>query len=331
VFTTSDLLRVNRQRLADAIDGISLAQVKRWQAIAELLEIDGMTLPVAEALHGQGLETMFALGDRSLSALRTTMAAIRAAGAIPAVPPDDELVKWMKDAVLLSHTGIINGTVLGPNRAPVAGASVSCMGRRDVTDARGRFRLRRLPLGRRLLVNLAQPNFRTKTVEADPVAPNTVVGQQFRLAARPPGAQPDRPRSEMAGDKLPDRSGGSFRMKVQDAPPSRREILRVVEIVDGQPVRLVSRMFDYDDGFVVRIFKMARNELPAALTIGEHVRFRDGRWQVADVSPQTLEGYRRLLRERRQLGELPANPTAADVHRFLQDWATIHDRDRSRS
>ena len=120
-------------------------------------------------------------------------------------------------------------------------------------------------------------------------------------------------------------------MKVQDAPPSRRDILRVLEMVDGQPVRLVSRLFDYDDGFVVRIFKMARNELPAALEIGEHVRFRDGRWRVVEVSAETLESYRRLLRERRQLGEMPANPSAADVHRFLQDWATIRDRDRSRT
>ena len=49
VFTTADLLRAERRRLAEKIEGVSVAQVRRWQAIAELLDVKGVTVPVAKA------------------------------------------------------------------------------------------------------------------------------------------------------------------------------------------------------------------------------------------------------------------------------------------
>src|SRR5512147_1204239 len=58
LFTSEDLLRSERRRLAELVEGASVAQIRRWQAVSALLEVNGMTVTLAEALHARGIEAL---------------------------------------------------------------------------------------------------------------------------------------------------------------------------------------------------------------------------------------------------------------------------------
>lgn len=328
VFTTGDLLRVERRRLAEKVKAVSLAQVRRWQAIAELLEVKGVTLPVAEGLHAAGVETLDELAGRPLSELRALLETMRLQGVVEALPSDDDLVAWMKDALLLRHTGTLNGTVIGAARSPAVGVAVFCMGQRAESDPRGRFRLRRLPLGRQLLVYLEHPAYAAKTVKTGPVAPaGVLVGERFRLARKRVGMPTPRLRSELEGDKLPALSGAPVSMRAQDGAPSPRDFLRVVELLASGDVRVISRLFDYDGArFLVRSYRFKHGDLPPVIEVGDHLRYTADHWQVVKMKSATIDRYRRWLRERRQLPELSADSSAADFQRFVKDWLLLHAR-----
>lgn len=328
VFTTGDLLRAERRRLAEEVRGASVAQVRRWQAVAELLEVEGVTLPVAEGLYAAGVETLDELASRSLSELRPLLVAMHAQGAVDALPSDDDLVAWIKDALLLRYTGTLNGTVIGGDGLPAVGVAISCMGRRAKSDARGRFRLRRLPLGRRLFVYLEHPTYSARRVEAGPAAPSGVlVGEQFRLARVRAGASSPRVLSELRGDQLPALSESPVRVQVVDGPPSPLDILRVIEFLASGDVQVGARLFDHDGSdFVVRSYRFKRDSLPAGVRVGDHLRYKAGRWRVVKMTPATIDRQRRWLRERRHLPELSALSSAAEIERFVTDWLLLYNR-----
>jgi hypothetical protein len=265
-----------------------------------------------------------------LSALRQLVAAMRAAGAIADSPSDDEVVTWVSDAVRLQHTGTLNGTAIGPDKAPVAGVTVACMEERTESDARGRFRLRRLPLGRSLLVRLEHDDYKTKAQPRKAAPPGVMRGEQFRLARKPAHAPPERALSELQGDRLPALGSAPIRTRAQTSAPREDDLLCITEFLDGGDARVVSRLFDYDGGvFVVRSYRLKRSELPTGAKLRDHLRFRAGRWEAVEITATDVERYRRRLREQ-QLRKLPDNPTADDVDRTIEAWQAARARDRAR-
>lgn len=88
VYTTADLLRVAPSRLADAVDGASLDDVRRWQDQASILEIDGAQFDLAAALQWRGVDGLDEVGRSSLTRLRTMLEEAHAAGEISEVPAD---------------------------------------------------------------------------------------------------------------------------------------------------------------------------------------------------------------------------------------------------
>src|SRR5205823_1927953 len=134
---------------------------------------------------------------------------------------------------------------------------VSCMDQRAEADARGRFRLRRLPLGRPLLVHLQHDQYVSRTLEAEVGPPGVVRGEQFRLSRKRASTPPERVLSELNGDELPALSGAPIRQRVHDHAPSEQDLLRIIELLDSGDVRVVSRLFDYDAGvFTVRAYQL---------------------------------------------------------------------------
>ena len=321
VFTTGDLLRVERRRLADEVQGASLAQVLRWQSISELMEVDGITLPVAEGLHSAGVETLDELAGRSLSQLRAVFKTLQQQGVIGAMRSDDELVASMTDALLLRHTGTLNGTVTDADGAPIVGVTASCMRQQAQSDERGRFRLRRLPLGGRLLVHLQHPDYAPKSVKVRAAAPAGVLtGERFGLVRRRAGAPGLRVLSELAGDKLPAFSGASITIRVQQGVPSPLDILQVNEFLPNGDVRIISRLFDYDgETFIVRSYRFERNDLPRAVRVGDHLCDTGDGWQVVTLTQAAVDRHRRWLRQRgRRVPKPPANAKAADIKRYVE-------------
>lgn len=332
LFTTDDLLRTERRRLAALVDGASVPQIRRWQAISGLLQLDGMTVTLAESIYARGIETLDELGRRSLSNLRGEFEALRAADTIASIPADDELVTWMKGAIVLRLSGTLNGTVTGAKDAPLAGVTASCMGKHAETDARGRFRLTRLPLGRTLAVHLEHPDHNAKTFQTRQIAPpGVLVGAQFRLTKRSPNAAAPRPLSELEGDTLPPLSGAPVRLRVQTDAPSQRDVLRVVERLENGDTRLVSRLLDFAAGvFTVREYRFKSAMMPAAARVSDHLRFVDGKWRVVEVTSHQLQHYRRSLRDRKLRPSLPPDATAAEAERAMRDWMAAREAARQR-
>jgi Domain of unknown function (DUF4332) len=322
VFSSSDLLRVSRRRLADLVDGVSEAQVLRWQTVAEFLEVDGLPLPVAEGLYERGIGSLDELGSRSLSALRGHVDALAADGVDTTDPSDDQLVRWIVDAVRLRATGTLNGTVVDASNAPIAAVSVSCLGEQAQADARGRFRLRRLPLGRPLSLFLDHADFVPRTVEGVEAAPAGVVrAERFRLL-RPHASTPSpRVLSELNGDTLPSLAGGAVRSRVRDGAPDENDLLRVIGLPDTGEVRAASRLFDYDGGlFIVRVYRLPADNVTGTPQMGEHLRFSQGKWRAASMTARQVRDYRRRLRERHLRPPIPDDPTLADLNRVVTEW-----------
>ncbi len=322
VFSSSDLLRVSWRRLADLVDGVSVAQVRRWQGVAEFLEVDGVPVPVAEGLYERGVESLDELGSRPLSVLRGLVDALEADGVATANPSDDELVRWIVDAVRLRATGALNGTVVDAANAPIAAVAVSCLEQHGVTDAVGRFRLLRLPLGRPLSLFLDHADYVARTVEDVDAAPAGVVrAQRYRLVQRRASSPAPRVLSELDGDELPSLAASAVRLRVQDGAPAEDDLLRVIEIADTGEVRVASRLFAYDSGvFIVRSYRLAADKVAGAPQVGDHLRFSDGRWRPVAMTANQVANYRRRMRERRLRPSIPADPTAADIDRALNGW-----------
>jgi hypothetical protein len=323
IHTTEDLLRADRRRLADKVPGVTVVDVLAWQQIAELLEVQGVTLAQAEGLHATGVETLDELASKSLSTVHALVAKMRANGVAVGSPTDDQLVEWSKDALLLRHTGTLNGTVLGPRGGPIRGVVVRCMGIDGKTDARGRFRLRRVPLGRPALVSLSHARYVPVTAEARSVVPSGVLaGESFRLTRKKAGgASAPSVLSELTGDALPPLDGASFTERVQTASPSKVDLLVVNELLQGGIVRVASRLFDFDGTLhIVRVYRLPATKVRGSVAVGDHLRFVDGRWEAVDLKPKGVTAYRRKLREQRSWRQLARNPTAADVDRGLRDW-----------
>src|SRR4029453_10313929 len=190
-----------------------------------------------------------------------------------------------------------------------------------VSDARGRFRLRRLPLGRALQVVLEHPDFKATTQPSSVAPPGVLRGEQFRLLPKPAhAAAPAAARvlSELNGDRLPDLGSAPFTTRAQTGAPSHRDVLCVQEFLAGGDVRLVSCLFDYDNGiFVVRTYRFEPTDLPGSIQLRDYLVFRDGKWVAADMTAGDVERYRRKLRER-CYWQLPDHPTADDIHRALE-------------
>jgi hypothetical protein len=190
--------------------------------------------------------------------------------------------------------------------------------------------LRRLPLGRQLLVYLDHPAYVPKTVKTGPVAPaGVVVGEQFRLTRKRAATQAQAPLvlSELAGQQLPALSGAQIRTQAQDGAPSPRDILRVVEVLASGDVRVVSRLFDYvGGGFVVRSYRFKRSDLPTVIEIGDHLRYEANGWKVVTMTSETINRYRQRLHERHLLPELSATSSAADIRRYVTAWLLLRAR-----
>jgi hypothetical protein len=205
------------------------------------------------------------------------------------------------------------------------------MGIDGKTDARGRFRIRRVPLGRPALVSLSHARYVPVTVAARSVVPSGVLaGESFRLTGKKAGGtSAPLVLSELSGDVLPPLDGASFTERVQTASPSKVDLLVVNELLQGGVVRVASRLFNFDGTLhIVRVYRLPSTKVRGSVAVGDHLRFIDGKWQAVDLKPKDVARYRRKLREQRSWRHLPKNPTATDVDRGLRDWLTARTTQR---
>jgi hypothetical protein len=207
------------------------------------------------------------------------------------------------------------------------------MGTRVVSDARGRFRIRRLPLGRELLVHLAHSDYNEKSVaSARIVAHQVLVGEQFRLTRRS-ATTTTAPRtlSELRGDLLPSPRGAAITTRAQTSAPAPNDLLRVFEVPAAGGARAVSRWLDYEAGvFIARTYRLTATDVDGVVAPRDHLQFADGKWRRVAMNHHRLEAARRRLRAQRLRPALPPHPTGADVARAIDDYMAALARDRTR-
>lgn len=253
---TSDLLRTNPPGLTARLPVVTVAQLRVWVTICRFVEIDGVTPAMAISLQAAGIDTLAELSKRTLAQLRAALSPL------PAIPDDEALVRLLLEARRFDLTGVVNGTVVGSSGAPIAGAAVAGGGEAAVTDARGRFRLVGLRLGRPVAVTITNPGKAVRTFPSVAVHPSAaLVGRSFRLPAR--SSAPTR-LSALRGDTLPALGSAPVTTAAQSGAPTSDDLLVVVGFHANGDARAASLFLDFADGrFVVRTYRLPAAALPA--------------------------------------------------------------------
>jgi predicted flap endonuclease-1-like 5' DNA nuclease len=311
VFTSDDLLRSNRVSLSSHAPGLTVESIRQWQSFAELMTIDGITVEAATALQTAGVKSPREFASLRLARARTILSALPLAD-------DETIVAWMKDAVRLTHTGVLNGNVRLKNGTLVEGAAVTVAGIETTSDARGRFRVTRLPLGRKVTVTVLHPTLGYRLSTGIAVAPSSaIVGEVFILSGK---KQLSKLHTELKGDHLPPLGSATITTRAEPAAPDPSDILIMVSRYAGGDARLASRFLDFDGGrFVRRTYRMPTGELPANLKAGDTIAWKDSQWSIADYSARDIAHEVRLrhIKARQPRG----TPTIVQIEAAMRDVA----------
>jgi hypothetical protein len=315
IHTVGDLLRINSVRI-DEVAGakVSLERVRSWCEMAALLQVEGITPQWAEALNHADIRSVADLADEGLPSLRKHFRAAKKAGRIPEVPKDAEICEMLKDAAVISLTGALSATILGDGDRPVAEAAIRIGRQTRVTDARGRFRVTRIPLWTNPTMVVTHPEHRPGRFRLGRLNPSHVVNQQtFRVRPAPAGRpSPSTVRMEVRGEVLPPLGDGPIRARsVEREELIDGDVLAVVEFsADRKRAKLVSKLLVYEDGvfrFPYAWFPVS--ELEPGAKPGDCYLLRRGELRATPMSPVRLSTWRAMLRAKRTMGR-PEGRTA---------------------
>lgn len=295
--TTDDLLRIECSNLARHFPALSLKKVVAWQSLAELLQLDGIDLTQAAALKSAGANGLSEIKAWKLTKWRT---------ALPGTD-DETLINWIKDAVLLTHTGVLNGNVRLKDGTPVEAAAVTVAGIATTTDANGRFRVTRLALDRKVTVTIHHPTLGYRLTKGVPVSRTTaLIGQLFTLSGR---KQSPKRLSVLDGDTLPPIGSAPITTLSVAGLPDPADILRLINRYSNGDARAASQFFDFDGGrFVCRTYRIEVAKLPARAKDGDHIEWTGKKWVLKQYTAYDIE---RATRLRKLLGKKKKGPYSA--------------------
>jgi hypothetical protein len=296
-----DLLRIDRARLLARMPGLTRERVAGWQAFAELMHLDGIAPAEAASLRAAGADGLSEFAGWALARQRAVLPGV----------PEDKLLAWVRDAVRLDHTGVLNGNVRLRDGTPVEGAEARVGGDTYRTDARGRFRALRLALDRKATVSIHHPDFGHKLAQNVPVhRSGALVGQTFVLPGR---AQAPKILTELKGDKLPALGSAPIATKVIAGAPDPSDILMAIDRYAGGDLRAASRFLDFAEGrFVRRVYRIPEADLPAGLRNGDDIEWTGALWALARYSAREIARKVRLRAARRRFTRAPASAAEAD-------------------
>jgi hypothetical protein len=293
--TSEDLLRTERLALAARVPAFTLDRIKSLQSICELAQIRDISVAEAAALAVAGADSLDEFAD-------WTIARVRAA--LPAAS-DETAAAYLKDAVRLSHTGVLNGNVRLKDGTPVEGASVTVGGAPAASDSMGRFRVLRLPLDRKVTVTVHHPTLGYVLRSGVPVLRSAALeGQAFVLSGR---RQTPRVLREIDGDRLPPVGEAATATRAESGQPDPADILMVVDRYTNGDARCASRFLDFEGGrFVRRTYRIAGAALPAGVQSGDDLAWTGTFWALARYSAQEIAKRVRVRAVRRRFTAPPA-------------------------
>jgi hypothetical protein len=282
--TTDDLLRTSRSALAARLPGATLARIRAWQSFCDLLTLRDITPADAAQLAAVGADSVSEVS-------RWTMARMRAA---LAGTDDEAILTLLKDAVRLSETGVINGTVRLKDDTPVAGAAVTLAAQTATTDTMGRFRILRLPLDVPHTATVTHPTLGAKLQSGLRASRSSALtGVTVTLSGRPATLKP---LSAMRGDVLPPLGSAPITTSARTGAPDPSDLLRVIDRFTNGDARTASLFLDFDAGrFVRRTYRIAATDLPAGLQDGDDLEWTGTLWALARFSAREIA---RIVRSR---------------------------------
>jgi hypothetical protein len=326
VHTVADLLRATLGQLHNAVRALaSLEEVRAWRQMALLLDVAAVTPQWAEALvHAEVF--VDDLPHRSLSELLAMFAAARADGLIPNEPTPDQAAAMQRDAAVLGLTGSMSGVVQIEDGTPVKGAKLSIGTQTAESDALGRFRLLRIPLGRRPVLRVEHPDYAPLVVENPPLRRrfDALGSTTFTLADSVAASGPRL--AEVWGDRLPTPSGvhiREHRVTLEELEPN--DLLLVVELYTSAPdAKLSSRLKVWQDGeILVPTVRLPLAQLPAGVKLHDHFLWQNGSLHPVSVDRDGVRRYRARLRARKQLGNRTFPATQEGQTAFIDDYARL--------
>jgi hypothetical protein len=300
--TTDDLLRIERANLANHVPVLSADRIGAWQGLAEILQLDDIDLTQASALQLAGANGLSEVAAWTLARWRSAVSGV-----------DDEIfTKWIKDAVRLTNTGVLNGNVRLKDGTPVEAAAVTVAGVAATTDAHGRFRITRLALDRKVTVTVLHPTLGYRLATGVPVARATaLVGQTFVLAGR---KQSPKRLSALKGDTLPPLGSAPITTIASTGAPDPTDILRLIDRYTGGDARAASRFLDFDGGrFVCRTYRIASAALPVGAQDGDDIVWTGTAWVLKPYTAQKIARETRLRKLKAKQKKGPYSSAEAEA------------------
>jgi len=320
-----DLLRVPGGDLFAALKRrVTWNEVRRWRTIASLLEVQGMELPIAEALSVGEVLTVRQFSEWTLAQMETFVGSLpKGRGGRPSVTVA-QLVEMVKDAVRLRHTGVLMGTVRNSRKLPVHNAT-ACIGQySQKTDRRGRFRLARLPLGQPATLTITHARFEPMFISVASIKGNHVTNVRLFTLKKAKSAKrsaANEELSELNGDVLPSLATSGIETRATDVKKlPDGEILRFASSnKDRKSVTLVSPLLSWRAGvFYVRTVTIPVSDLPRGASRGSEFLVKSGALIKTSFSPGKLAAYKRLLQLKRRWQGKPKPATRMELETSLK-------------
>ncbi len=279
--TTDDLLRTERTALVRRVPGLALETVLHWQAIAALVQVDGLKTADAAALVDAGAGGVDELATWVPSRILAVLPGLDA----------DSAARWAIDAMRISQTGAVNGNVRLRGGEPVEGATVRVGGQSLSTDARGRFRCIRLALDRNLTIEVHHAELGFRRVRNVAVhRAGALVSTDVVLVGR---RQSPTVLSELRGDALPPLVSAPMTTKQITDTPESNDVLVVVRAYGNGDYQAASRFLDFVDGrFVRRTYRIAKGAVPVIPQRGDDLVADGAGWRVTKLSAAAIERRR---------------------------------------
>ncbi|HYX72090.1 MAG TPA: DUF4332 domain-containing protein [Nitrososphaera sp.] len=323
-----DLLRGSIRTVHAAVASLaSEAEVRFWRQMASLLQVAEVDAQAAEALVRAGTTSVEELSHKSLDAIEDVFSQAREQGTIPNIYSANQISAMLRDAAVLRHTGTITGTVRNGEGEPVADATVRIGNIEQRSDARGRFRLLRIPLGTSLPLFIAHGDYLPRLIESPNITRdvNTLGVQVFIMEKRADASTPQAPLlslSEMDGDTLPITSGQRVRTVELDKDKLRpSDILKLSKLYKSVPeAQLVSRFKSFIDGeILIHTLRLPLNMLPAQAQAGDHFLVSNGALVKIRMDAEKLRRYKIRLRLRGKRALRLRPKTVEKIARLLRE------------
>ena len=327
VHNVFDLLRTSAEDLHAAVDGIaSTREVERWRTMAAFLQVEGMTNQWAEALAQAGFPSIESLHQADAADVRSAFDAALASGASPDAPDEDSLTAMRLEFAVLAWSGAVNVTVLDEADSPIRGADVRVGVRHGRTDARGRVRLTRIPLGVRARVVASKDGFQTRTGEVEGLLRDEFhLGVELLRLEAAPTANPEPQRlSEYRGDVLPQLSAHAMTTEAHGEDELRdRDVFMLRRFYrDNTTAQLTSKYLEYEAGrFFALSYRVSRDRLPDGIREREHLLLRRGKFERVAMDALRLDVFKAMRRARAALRGRPPAQTLAEKDARMHAFA----------